>query len=61
MNFVAVELNPKGILVRISDVVFDADDDFNDVTTPNELVAKHRHAICIGPIRSTDVHKMVAT
>ena len=38
MNFVAVELNPKGILVRISDVVFDTDDDFNDVTTPDDLL-----------------------
>jgi hypothetical protein len=58
MNFVAVELNAKRILIGISNVVLDTDDDLNDVTIPKELIAKRWHAILIGAIRGTDVHKM---
>jgi hypothetical protein len=51
MNFVAVELNPKGILVGISNVVLDTDDDFDDVTHCNdEIIEDYRtNAKCDTP------------
>jgi hypothetical protein len=58
MNLVPIELDVKSILVRISNVVFDADDDLDDVTSPYEFVAKHGRAIRIGSVRGTDAHKM---